>query len=204
MYKVFFKHRTLYLGEAPPDLADPDASLFYRYNSTAELRELIDSFCEMKHIGNLHIFHDNLNLVIKEFKSCFLNINAAGGIVVNDREEFLVIKRNGVWDLPKGKLDEGEDFESAAVREVEEETGLGGVVLDYPLVSTYHTYREGNHWVLKQTRWFRMHCSGHTELFLQESEGITDSKWIRRGEAELVRANTYGSILDVLSTDNLL
>ncbi len=204
MYKVFFKHRTVHLSEDFPDLADPNTALCYHYNSTRELRELIDSFFEMNHMDNLHIYHDDLNLLIKEFKSCFLNIDAAGGIVLNEHEEFLVIKRNGVWDLPKGKLDKGENFESAALREVEEETGLKGVVLDYPLVSTYHTYERANQRVLKQTRWFRMHCPGHTTLFLQESEGITDSRWIRPGETEFVRKNSYGSILDVLSMADML
>ena len=51
-------------------------------------------------------------------------IQAAGGLVNNEKDEILMIFRRGKWDLPKGKLDKGETLEECAVREVEEETGL--------------------------------------------------------------------------------
>jgi 8-oxo-dGTP diphosphatase len=56
-------------------------------------------------------------------------IKAAGGVVVRERDgvkQIAVIHRprHRDWSLPKGKLDKGESFEEAAVREVEEETGL--------------------------------------------------------------------------------
>jgi 8-oxo-dGTP pyrophosphatase MutT (NUDIX family) len=52
-------------------------------------------------------------------------IEAAGGVVVRDGRVALVHRpRYDDWTLPKGKLDPGESFEEAAVREVEEETGL--------------------------------------------------------------------------------
>ena len=55
----------------------------------------------------------------------------------NESGEFLIIKRNGVWDLPKGKLEKGEDFETAALREVEEETGLEEMVAVTTLLSQH-------------------------------------------------------------------
>jgi len=52
-------------------------------------------------------------------------IDAAGGVVVRDGRVLLVHRpRYDDWTFPKGKLDPGESFEEAAVREVEEETGL--------------------------------------------------------------------------------
>ena len=56
-------------------------------------------------------------------------VRAAGGLVVRDRgdgPEFAVVHRPRYddWSLPKGKLDRGEGWEQAALREVEEETGL--------------------------------------------------------------------------------
>jgi 8-oxo-dGTP pyrophosphatase MutT (NUDIX family) len=51
-------------------------------------------------------------------------IKAGGGIVVNEQNEVLLIYRRGKWDLPKGKLDDGETIEECALREVKEETGL--------------------------------------------------------------------------------
>jgi 8-oxo-dGTP pyrophosphatase MutT (NUDIX family) len=52
-------------------------------------------------------------------------IHAAGGVVVRDGKVLLVHRpRYDDWTLPKGKLDKGESFEDAALREVEEETGV--------------------------------------------------------------------------------
>ena len=52
-------------------------------------------------------------------------VQAAGGVVSRDERIALVHRpKYDDWTLPKGKLDPGEDFEQAALREVEEETGL--------------------------------------------------------------------------------
>ncbi len=56
-------------------------------------------------------------------------VEAAGGIpwrIVEGRLQVLIVYRDRYadWSFPKGKLDEGESHEQAAVREVEEETGL--------------------------------------------------------------------------------
>ena len=59
----------------------------------------------------------------------YLEVNAAGGLVTNSRGEFLLIRRSGLWDLPKGHQEPGEDLEKTALREVEEETGLKGLKL---------------------------------------------------------------------------
>jgi 8-oxo-dGTP diphosphatase len=52
-------------------------------------------------------------------------VRAAGGVVVRDGLVAVVHRpRYDDWTLPKGKLDEGESFEEAALREIDEETGL--------------------------------------------------------------------------------
>ena len=52
-------------------------------------------------------------------------VHAAGGIVERDGLIAVVHRpRYDDWSLTKGKLDEGESFEQAALREIEEETGL--------------------------------------------------------------------------------
>ena len=57
------------------------------------------------------------------FAAEFALIEAAGGVVVNDCGQWLMIRRNGRWDLPKGHLECGERIEERAAREIEEETG---------------------------------------------------------------------------------
>ena len=53
-------------------------------------------------------------------------VEAAGGVVLDDEGRVVLVHRPKYddWSLPKGKLDPGESFEEAALREVEEETGL--------------------------------------------------------------------------------
>ena len=67
-------------------------------------------------------------------------IIAAGGLVINENDELLMIFRRGKWDLPKGKLDKGESIADCALREVMEETGLQQVKIEKPLGITYHEY----------------------------------------------------------------
>ena len=58
-------------------------------------------------------------------------VEAAGGVVIRDGRVAIVHRpRYDDWSFPKGKLDEGESSEDAALREVEEETGLRCRLLD--------------------------------------------------------------------------
>jgi len=204
MYKVFFNDRTVYFGDSFSRAFMKNKGLFYKYNNIRELDELLGVFSEVTHIRNLYIFHEDILGLIEEFKACFTYLEAGGGLVFNAQGEFLVIKRNGIWDLPKGKLEEGEDFESAALREVEEETGLKGLQLIHPVISTYHTYPLKKKRILKKTRWFEMNYSGKAQPILQSEEGITDFKWARPGETDFIRQNTYKSIMDVLYFKKLI
>ena len=49
----------------------------------------------------------------------------AGGVVINKKGKVLVVNQRGnSWSLPKGHIEEGEDAKTAAIREIEEETGI--------------------------------------------------------------------------------
>ncbi len=204
MYKVFFNDRTVFFGDDFSRAFVKHKGLFYKYNNFIELNELVGLFDSLNKINNLYILHENILMVFEEFKACFHVIEAGGGIVLNDKGEFLVIYRNGVWDLPKGKLEKGEDFQTAALREVEEEAGLHGLKILDPLSSTYHTYHLKGKRILKKTKWFVMQYSGSTEPVLQAEEGISDYRWASPGNTGFIRENTYASILDVLYMRNLL
>jgi 8-oxo-dGTP pyrophosphatase MutT (NUDIX family) len=204
MYKVFFNDRTVYFGDDFSRAFARHKGLFYKYNNFYELSELLGLFASLEQIRNLYILHDDMLLLFEEFKACFKNIEAGGGVVLNPQGKFLVIYRNGTWDLPKGKLEKGEDFQTAALREVKEETGLSGLQLLHPLLSTYHTYPLKKKMVLKKTKWFEMLYTGSEEPVLQAEEGITDYRWVTPGETGFIRENTYGSIRDVLYMKKLL
>ena len=204
MYKVFFNDRTVFFGDDFSRAFVKHKGLFYKYNNFIELNELVSLFDSLNSIKNLYILHENILMVFEEFKACFTVIEAGGGVVLNNRGEFLTIFRNGIWDLPKGKLEKGEDFQSAALREVEEETGLPDIEVIEPLVSTYHTYHLKEKRILKKTKWFEMRYEGSAAPQLQTKEGISDSRWVSPGSTGFIRENSYASVLDVLYMKNLL
>ena len=204
MYKVFFDDRTVFFGDDFSRAFVKHKGLFYKYNNFIELNELVGFFDSLHQIKNLYILHENILKVFEEFKACFTFIEAGGGVVMNPKGEFLMIYRNGTWDLPKGKLEKGEDVQAAAFREVEEETGLKDLQMVEPLVSTYHTYHLKKKWILKKTKWFEMLYRGSSEPRLQGREGITDFRWVLPGNTGFIRENSYASILDVLYMRDLL
>jgi 8-oxo-dGTP pyrophosphatase MutT (NUDIX family) len=109
----------------------------------------------------------------------------------------LFIYRRGKWDLPKGKLDEGENFEAAAIREVKEECGIKQIELGELYHISYHIYEENKEWILKQTNWYLMK-SEDVALVPQLSEGITDIAWFQKAQFERVLQNTYASIAEII------
>lgn len=124
-------------------------------------------------------------------------INAAGGIVfrygrVEDEPDVLLIFRNNLWDLPKGKAEEGESMEMCAAREVAEETGTSLPAIVSKLGTTYHEYfEEGNH-IGKTTWWFSMIYTKSERLEPQTEEGIEKAEWFPVSKA-----------LEIIGYDNL-
>lgn len=129
------------------------------------------------------------NLPVKEMRMAEnpkpVSVQAAGGLlyrVESDREnpEILLIYRNDVWDLPKGKLEADESISECAAREVQEEVGLG----DRPeiiaeLGTTYHIYTLKDQEIEKETFWFVMRLSDESVEFTPEqAEGITRVEWV--------------------------
>lgn len=143
-------------------------------------------------------FHADLDKLKKALFKKFTVIKAAGGLVTNVKDEVLVIFRRGKWDLPKGKLDDGEALEDCAIREVEEETGLKNVKLADPLIITYHTYHEGSKFILKESHWYKMKVSGEQQLVPQTEEDIHEIKWVKKSELAPYVKNSFPSVADVL------
>ncbi len=102
---------------------------------------------------------------------------AAGG-VVRRGARILVIHRPkyGDWTLPKGKLDAGESFEEAAVREVEEETGFV-CELGEEIASTTYTDHKGRE---KLVRYWEMTVVGGT---FTPNDEVDEIRWTTPDEA---------------------
>ncbi len=126
-------------------------------------------------------------------------VTAAGGVLYRKEAanfEVLLIYRNGVWDLPKGKLEEGESIESCARREVAEEVGISLPDIELPLVQTNHTYQENGTHIIKTTHWFRMLAGGRENFTPEKSEGIEAVEWMPLDIAE--QKVGYENLKDVL------
>ena len=130
----------------------------------------------------------------------FTVIEAAGGIVQNEKKDILFIYRREKWDLPKGKLDKGEDAETCATREIEEETGVKKLTLKRKAGETIHVYREKGKDILKISHWFYFTCSSKQELHPQIEEDITEVKWVPTQNIREPMENTYRNIRDIMSS----
>ena len=127
-------------------------------------------------------------------------IIAAGGLITNPKGEILWIFRRGFWDLPKGKLDEGETIQSCALREVQEETGINNIILHEMLCFTNHTYFDKylKEEVVKRTIWFHMSISTLQDCRPQTAEDIEKIEWLPLDKARHCLDHTYPTILEVI------
>ena len=166
------------------------------YTDAPSLALAYQDFYTMDSFSNLIIHTENdFAVACEAFNSMFTRIEAAGGIIRNENDEYLVIKRLGFWDLPKGKLNHDEPKESGAMREVTEETGLTGLVVTKHLPSSFHIYtdRKGRE-ILKETFWFEMMCPTNQILIPQTEEDITEVNWIKADELRHVISGSYASL----------
>lgn len=124
-------------------------------------------------------------------------VEAAGGIVKR-KNKFLFIERHDRWDIPKGKMEKGEQPEATAVREIEEECGITGPKITRFLGNTYHTYSYENKPTLKKTWWYALTYDGPKELSPQTEEAITQAVWFGKKDWKTVLAHTFPSIGEVL------
>lgn len=150
--------------------------------------------------GRKYIVTDDVEDLWMRIQDRYEHIEAAGGMVQNTCGEVLFIYRLGKWDLPKGKLEVGEDVRECALREVEEECGVSGhhIVEDLPV--TYHTYVQNGQPILKKTYWYLMKIEGRPELTPQTEEDIQATEWLKEKEWKKVDKNTYPSIKSLLET----
>ena len=96
MYKVFFQDRIVFLIEKAPDLKAGPGQEFSEYKNQSELKKHLDKFSGDEQIQELHLFHSDIRELSEAFAGCFEPVSAGGGVVLNERDEFLVIKRNGI------------------------------------------------------------------------------------------------------------
>lgn len=157
----------------------------------------IDDVIKQLNKGELkcaHIYYKEESALLKKFSKKVPLVVAAGGMVTNKDKETLFIYRNDKWDLPKGKVDKGEAVEHAAIREVEEETGVKNLEIDELLKKTYHIFKRNGTYKLKETYWYLMHTAYQGELIPQIDENIVLAEWRPKSQIPELLNNSYENI----------
>lgn len=192
-YKVFIGGSVLQVGNE----AESEA-VFNRKLTDPSVQEWNDIISELETNSEQIRVVGNTELNWQNFFSFYKLIEAAGGLVSNADCDWLFIHRNGMWDLPKGKLETGESIEECAVREVAEECGIVEPTIIKPLTPTFHTYELNAKRILKKTYWYVMKSDDNSELIPQTEEGISEVKWVTTAEAKELAEHSFGSIQEVI------
>ncbi len=146
--------------------------------------------------------------LLKRIKVKNKKIKAGGGVVyrrIKEEVQVLLIFRNGIWDIPKGKLEKGESISECASREVMEEVHASELpeILN-ELVATEHSYEEKGKYILKTTWWYTMRFNSAQSFTPQKKEGITEVKWTEIDKAiEIVGFDNLKQVLLDFKEKNL-
>lgn len=188
-YTIFFGESELLItSDMPSERYNiVDAEAFESFSQAKIVKIVENSKC-------VAVVTPSPELTFEALKAEFKWVEAAGGVVTNVAGDLLMINLRGRWDLPKGHVESGESSRVAALREVEEETGIRAeVVGGEPLISTYHTYNTYGEWELKRTTWWAMQSIGGV-LKAQSEEGISSAEWCERATLHERLKTTYPTI----------
>jgi 8-oxo-dGTP pyrophosphatase MutT (NUDIX family) len=199
MYKVFVKD--------VPIILSTEKNIGRQYTSIplkfARFKKLIKRINEGELIY-VNLYHKNEESLEKFLRKKLPVVEAAGGLVYNNKREILFIYRNGKWDIPKGRIEKNESHQQAAVREVEEETGIKGLEVKKYLTTTYHVFKRNGKFKLKITYWFEMYSEYDGIFKPQVKEGILKVKWKNFEKTQRALQDSYENIKLLFPKEYLL
>ncbi len=200
MHKIYFDRRTIIICRPEEaTLSDPNAVEFH-FKQPSDISALVEMFELSSTLEKIYIPSAEPEDCYRKICGEFREVNAAGGLVENRRGDYLLIKRDGLWDLPKGHQEAGEDIKVTALREVQEETGVDDLRLGDLICVTDHCYKRNGIWHLKHTWWYRMYYLKPLDLTPQTEEDITKAAWVAKSSLPPFLKNTYPSIKEVFLT----
>lgn len=191
---------TIYVGSKPIILTthyeeEEDSKVFLL--KTVNLGKVIKLLNQTK-LSKVYLLGKHQEKLLKNFLKLLPNTIAGGGKVLNERGEILFIYRNDKWDLPKGKVEAEESIEIAAIREVEEETGVSNLKIVRPLDTTYHIFKRNGKHKIKVTYWYEMKTNYTGALFPQIQEGITRVEWLDENASKEALNQSYSNIKSLI------
>lgn len=196
MYKVFIDNKELVFVESWLKKSKK-RTLVVRFDDFEKTKDILNLRSELAESKRLVVVCEDLDAQFSRTFHKFKKISAAGG-VVRRKSSILAIHRLGKWDLPKGKIEKGEDPETAAYREIEEECGISGMHIISRITETYHTYEMNGSKFLKRNYWFYFIYKGDKKLIPQTEEDISVAKWVKINGLKEFESDSYASILEVL------
>ncbi|HZL76578.1 MAG TPA: NUDIX domain-containing protein [Bacteroidales bacterium] len=198
MYKVHFENRFILLSSEPDRLQK--YGLFHKFYDTVELYKIISEFLANPQFEAINIYGPDIKHIWKIFRIYFTEVYAAGGLVKHSSGRYLFIEKKGKLDLPKGHIEEGEEPETCALREVSEECGIKGHKIVKELQPSYHTYSWEGISYLKKTNWFLMDYDGKMIIEPQVKEGITSVEWLLPDEISNLKSSAWLSLMDLINS----
>lgn len=192
-HTIYFGSSRVDICPVPPSAADCVVEV--EANMELSVAKVIKKVESRKYVA---LIAQDVDEAFELFKRQFLVVEAAGGVVLNGAGELLMILSRGHWDLPKGHVESSETGRDAALREVEEETGiLCEIVGQSPVAHTWHAYDTYGRWELKRTEWWAMRpVSG--SLKAQSEEGIADVRWLSGEALDDALKLSYATIKEVV------
>ena len=198
MHKIYFEKRCIII--CPPEeqaLSDPNA-IMVSLTLSSDVHTFINMFEVSDSLHRIYIPTTDTEATYQMICSEFKQVNAGGGLVRNRRGDYLLINRNGLWDLPKGHQEAHEDIRTTSLREVSEETGINDLILKDLICITDHCYRRNGIWHLKHTWWYDMLHADPADLTPQREEDISKAAWVAKSSLPLLLTTTYPSIQEAL------
>lgn len=190
MYRLFCNNRMLSANNFCEKLLSVDNKCV---KNCDDLVAKIKNWLEDETMENLDLGDVNGENLAFAIKNMLRQAPAAGGVVIIDNQ-FVAIERNGIPDLPKGHIEKGESPEVAALREVEEETGITNLEIIKELPATWHCYLLDNQWTIKKTSWYLMKTDSGMKNIPQTEEGISKVYLVdKQGVNDFVK-NTFASL----------
>jgi 8-oxo-dGTP pyrophosphatase MutT (NUDIX family) len=197
MYKVHFENRFIMISPEPDRIQK--YGLFHKFYDTKELYKIIADFQSDKSMTAINVYSSDIKHLWKIFRIYFTEVGAAGGLVKHTSGRYLFIEKKGKLDLPKGHIEQGEEPEVCALREVCEECGITGHTIVKSICPSYHTYSWEGISYLKKTSWFLMNYDGEMITEPQTSEGITKVEWLFPDEINSIKSSAWLSLMDLIN-----
>ncbi len=198
-YKIYFNEGAIIITDSPSALRGIPNMYFIGDDELLTSFKILTSSTSGGKVMTFGLISSEPSETFKEFSDNYTVIQAAGGLVFNKENQLLTIKRNGLWDLPKGKIEKHEDQRAAALREVMEETGINMINISDKIGETYHAYFESDAVLMKVIHWYIMNSNGKSNLKPQIEEGISEVKfenldWFRSPDFQ-----SYNSVRDIVN-----